>query len=257
MNSKSIKDVYETHKGYDVIFNKSVINSLGLIADKVSLKCDTLNIPAILFSTSMERARVIAKLSRECILKIQDNGYKTTLRYTFYVQELGQSISFYINSKITEYDIYDSNKKDLYLVSLDFTRMPPRIFIEILGEYIIKQETRHERAVERVNIPANKIEAFLFIDGSGKKCIITEISLFSAKILISGNKESYKEGVKTLLIMKSREMDGLGEMIGEVVRLDEIDNREDIISLIIKFDQDKVPPAYKMWVAECMNSAII
>lgn len=256
MNSKSIKYIYDTHRNYDVIFNKSVISSLGLIADKVSLKCESLQVPAILFSTSMDKARVISKLTKECLLKIKDYGYKTTLRYTFYVQELGQSISFYINSKITGLDLYDSDKKELFLVSLDFTRMPPRIFIEILGEYIIKQETRHERAVERIDIPANKIEAFLFKDGNGKKCIITEISLFSAKILITGSRDIYKVGSVTMLIMKSKEIDGLGEMLGKIIRLEEIDSNEGIVSLIIQFDQEKVPPAYKLWVAECMQSAI-
>lgn len=204
----------------------------------------------------MTAARVVVKLENRSVDTLTSNKSNITLRYTFYVKELRETLSFYINSKLLGYDLYDSDKPDLYLIGLEFTRMPPRILIELLGNYLEEKESRDKRAVERVSINPEKLESFLFMDGNGKKCMVTEISLFSAKITVTGNIQDYIEGSTVLLIMKSKELEGLGEMIGNIRRVEEIDKNEEILSVIILFDQEKIPPTYKLWVTECIDKVI-
>lgn len=252
----NIGEFYNTHKDHDVIFNKNVIRYLGLKPDQVSFKCGNLNIPCILFSTSLHKSRIIAKLDESIFRALSNNGNIINLKFTFYLARLKQTLSFHIDSKIIEYDTYDSKKADLYFIVVIFNKIPPRDFIEILGEHIIEQEGDHIRAVERVVIENNKsLESFIFMDGNGKKCILTEISLFSAKILVTAKLNDFKVKSPTMLIMKSTKLQGLGEMIGYIERVEEINSAEGILSVIITFDQEKIPPAYKLWVSECIEIA--
>lgn len=250
----NIIEFYSKHKDFDIIFNSNVIRTLGLKADQITFKCGNLNIPCILYSSSLNKARIIAKIDDTIKMALEDNDFNINLRFTFYISKLKQTMSFYVGSTILDYDRYDSDNTDLYFVYITFDKMPPREFIEILGEHITKQVNQHKRAVERVIVESNKnLESFIFKDGNGKKCVLTEISLFSAKILVSATPNEFKEKSSTLLIMKSSQIKGLGEMLGYIERVEEINSKEGIISIIITFDQESIPPGYKMWVAECME----
>lgn len=256
MGLQNIKEIYDTYKNYSVVFNKNVINSLELIANKISIKCDTIQIPALLVSSCFCSAKVILKINKDHLEQFKRDNFLTTIRYTFYVQDLMEQLSFYVTSKIVDFDRYDSENPNLFLITLEFTRVPPRIFIEILGEYILQQEKKNKRAAKRINLPPGTLESYIFKDGEGKKCTVTEISISSAKVLVSGLRDNYLEDATVLLLMKSPELEGLGEMIGYIKRVEEIGNSENLLSIIILFDQKHIPPAYKKWVLNCIKKVV-
>jgi hypothetical protein len=97
------------------------------------------------------------------------------------------------------------------------------------------------------------METFLFIEGKGKKCILNEISIFSAKVLIEGTPADFSRK-RVILLMKMQSLKEMGEMVGIVTRCDIISEHEKLVSLIITFDQEAIPPQYKMWIGECLET---
>lgn len=254
-----VQNFYDTHKNYDVILNQEIIDSLGLVPSQLSLKISKTTVPCIIYSTSMVSSRIIVELNQINYEKLRNNA-EISLRFTFYIKHQKQTISFYINSKIISCEEYDSEKPDLYFILLEFTKTPPTVFIEILGTHIKDQLLLQKRSQKRViigsgnnNMDPGLIEAFLFIAGNGKKCVLTEISLFSAKLLASGKDDDFIKGTNVLLLMKTKKLEGIGEMLGNIERVEVINKDEGLYSIIIVFDQDKIPPTYKMWVAECIE----
>lgn len=257
---KRLDKIYLEHKDHDITLNQNVIKAIGLIINHVYFKCGSLKIPCIIYSTSMTRAKIITKLEKSFFEKLENHKNIISLRFIFNKQ--GQTISFYINSKIRDYQLYDSTKNDHYYLELEFNNKSPDDLIDTLGTFIEKQASKQNRAEERfiLNSGPNEVlglkqmENYLFIDGTGKRCLLTEISIFSAKVLISGKIAEFKKGSSAMLIMKSNKMEGLGEMMGQIERVEVINGKEGIFSIIIVFNQEKIPPKYKMWVAECIET---
>jgi hypothetical protein len=139
--------------------------------------------------------------------------------------------------------------------------MPPDDLIHIIGTFFARRENVESRIHERIvlnqvlenSMGINPMESFLFIDGNGKKCILSEISIFSAKVIIHGSVEDFRKK-NCLLIMKADSIEGMGEMVGVIDRVDEISSNAQLLSVIIVFDQDAIPPLYKMWIGECLET---
>lgn len=257
---KRLNKLYDEHKDHDITLNQKVIKAIGLVINHVYFKCGSLKIPCIIYSTSMTRAKVIAKLEKSFFEKLKNHKNIVSLRFIFNKQS--QIISFYINSKVRDYQIYDTEKEDHYYLELEFNNRSPDDLIDTLGSFIEKQALKQKRAEERFLLNSGpkevlglkQMENFLFIAGNGKRCLLTEISIFSAKIIINGKIGDFKRGDSVMLLMKSKMMNGLGEMMGYIERVEVIDGKEGIFSIIILFDQEKIPPKYKMWVAECIET---
>lgn len=259
--NKVLDALYNEHKDHDVTLSQKVIRNIGLIVDQVLLKCGSAKVPCIIYSTSMVKARIIARMNDEILEELNKHKNNVSLRFTFFVKTQSQTISFYMNSKVINSEEYDGNRPDFYYISLEFTKRPPDDLIDILGNYITEQQSRHKRAEERVVFNGQEnsspffksMENFLFVSGNGKRCVLAEISIFSAKVLISGKPDEYKEGESAMLLMKSEALEGLGEMVGKIGRVDLINREEGMFSVIIVFNQDMIPPVYKMWVAQCIE----
>lgn len=253
--------LFNDHKDHDVTLSQKVINNLGIIKDQIILKCGGVQVPCIIYSTSMKKARIIAKINSELLEELKRHKNIISLRFTFFEKEQYQTISFYMSSEIVNYEKYDSDKPDLYFFNIEFKRRPPDDFVNVLGSYISEQVTKQKRSEQRCVINSNdsntpgikSMETFLFVSGKGKRCVLAEISLYSAKVLTSGKLDKYNEGESAMLIMKSEALKGLGEMVGKIGRVDLINQEEGLFSLIIIFDQDMIPPAYKNWVTDCIK----
>lgn len=256
---KSIDDIYNSHKEHDLAFSHSVVTSLGIIPDKIQLKCGDIKIPCAIYSSSMVGARVIAKLNDDFFRNLNRSQSSVALRLIYHDGESDSEVPFFINSRISLFNKFSSDKPNIYYLTLDYLNKPPDDLICLLGNYILKQIYLQKRAVKRFVLSSSVIkessimEQFLFKSGKGKKCILTEVSLFSAKVLISGQQDEYQINDHVLLLMKSIGVDGLGEMVGNITRLELINEEDGLYSVVISFNQDLIPPVYKMWLAECID----
>lgn len=259
--AKLIDEFYDNYRDQTVTFNQKVIDELGLITDKISVKCGNSSYSCILYSSSMAEARVIAHLNKEFFIQLKEQGKKVSIRYVFNIPGKRSDMSFFIKSKLTSFSEYSPDKPNLYFLNVEFLNKPPNDLIEILGSHIKQISATQKRMEQRIDLKDSNndttgikmMENYLFISGNGKKCLLTEISIFSAKVVISGKESDFKPGSQAMLIMKAKGLEGVGEMMGYIERVDLINRDDNIYSLIINFDQDKIPPTYKLWIAECIE----
>ncbi|MBN2616834.1 MAG: hypothetical protein JXR64_00835 [Spirochaetales bacterium] len=255
-----LDEIYKRHNNHDLILNQTVIEKIGLVVEDISFKHGTRKVPCIIYSTSMTKARLLAKIDESFLKQIKEFKNKISLRFTFKEKNKRQNISFSVNSKIVYYEKYECERPEIYFLSIEFTNKPPDDLIEILGNHIEHQLALQKRAIQRYSVEYSleneddkTVENYFFFDGRAKRCIVTEISLFSAKILITGVPGEFKEKHSSMLIMKTKHLQGLGEMMGYIGRVELINKREGLFSVIIIFDQEVIPPVYKMWVVDCVE----
>ncbi|MBN1698431.1 MAG: hypothetical protein JW881_13030 [Spirochaetales bacterium] len=257
---QQLLEYYNNYKDQYIVFNTNVIENLSLLAQKTTLKCVNDNFPCILYITSMIDAKILIQISTAFFEQLKKANSKVSLRLSFRHPDTSKEITFYIHAKVTTYNKYQGNKPDLFFFTLSFLTKPPDDFIDIIGRYINKQTEKEKRIYERIvvrdknqaRMGIQSIEAFLFLDGNAKKCILTEISIFSAKIVIHGTPTEYYNK-RIILLMKIDALKEMGEMVGVVERSEEVSKEKGLISLIINFDQDAIPPRYKMWIGECIE----
>lgn len=259
--ARQISYYYESYADHEVVFNHSVIGSTGLIANRITIKCLSESYPCILYLGSMRMAKVLILVKLFLFDKLKKANNKVALRLFFIQPESKKEISFFIQSKVSSQNKYHGSNPNLYLFSLEYLNRPPNDFILILGRHIENESQKEKRFQERITInDTNQLEfgiqpmeTFLFIEGKGKKCILNEISIFSAKVLIEGTPADFSRK-RVILLMKMQSLKEMGEMVGIVTRCDIISEHEKLVSLIITFDQEAIPPQYKMWVGECLET---
>jgi hypothetical protein len=258
--ARRISYYYDNYADHEVVFNHSVIASTGLIPNRVSLKCLSESFPCILYVGSMRIAKILILVKVFLFEKLKKANNKVSLRLFFLHPDTKKEISFFIQSKVNNQNKYHGSNPNLYLFSLEYLNRPSNDFIMILGRHIESESQKEKRSKERITInDTNQLEfgiqpmeTFLFIDGKGKKCVLNEISIFSAKVLIEGTPQDFMRK-RAILLMKMQSLKEMGEVVGIVTRCDIISEYEKLVSLIITFDQEAIPPQYKMWIGECLE----
>lgn len=260
--NKKFDELFIIYQSQEITFNQRVIGSLGLRVEHIYLKVGNLKVPGIIYSTSMKSAKFIVRLDDIVSKEMTKHNNIVSLRYSFKTIDKQHEISFFVSSKVVTCDKYAIETPDLYILGLEFLNRAPDDLIDKLGHYLARIGTHQKRAESRFVLNSNSQERlglklmdnYLFSDGKGKKCYLTEISIFSAKVLVKASHEEFEKGQNIMLLMKSEVLKGLGEMIGEVGRVEIINKEEGLYSIIIIFDQNLIPPIYKMWVAQCIES---
>lgn len=259
---KKLDELYEQYSDNEITFNQKVIDSIGLSLESIFFKVGGLKAPIMIYTSSLKQTKVIVKLNVELSNTIRKFHHIVSLRYSFATKDKFKDISFFINSKIVSCDKYYEDIPDLYILTLEYLNRAPDDLIDRLGHYLDHQGSLEKRARERFVLNSNSNEKlglnlmdnYLFMNGKGKRCYLAEISIFSAKVLVKGDPGEFKKDSNIMLLMKSEAISGLGEMIGSIGRVELINSKEGLYSVIISFNQTLIPPMYKMWVAQCIES---
>jgi len=259
----SVKEeqLYQEFQNQIVTFNQKVILEMGILTDQISFKCGGKKFPCIIYSSSMNDARIMVYLSKEDFTLIADNKKRIALYYALLPSGSNRAIHFFVNSRIENVAKYEGGKENLFILQIRYQNRPSSDLIFALGNHLKEQASQQKRMEKRIELRSeddellglDSMQSVLYIQGKRLHCVLTEISIFSAKVLIQGNLSSLKAEDKVMLIMKARGLDGLGEMLGSIERIDSIKPQEELYSLIINFDQENIPPTYKLWVAECIE----
>ena len=256
-DGQKITEYYNKYKYRQIAFNKQIIKQIGLIVKRVSFKCKMKDFPCILYSASMQSASILASLIFGDFDLIDKNNKKISLKLSFMSMTEKKVISFFIDCKVIGSTIYKGNIKNLYMIALDYINMCPRDLILAIGNYLEKETNMEKRIYQRVVVThqykqgkdIQPSKSYLFISGKSRNCILSEISIFSAKVIIFGKSEEFIDK-NTILIIKTIGINELGELIGVIKRCEAVDPDKGLLSLIIVFDQERIPPNYKMWVGE-------
>lgn len=258
---QELERVYEKLKNRSITFNQEVIDSIGLINEKFAFSCGNEVFPCIIYSSSMVETKLIAKLDPYFFKFLTINRNTIVLRFLFKQPYQNTPITYLLYAKVRNHKLYECDTPNLHFISVEFIKIPPEDFIRIMSRYLIDKIKGDQRVGDRVILDADDedrlgvklMKNYLFIDGRRTECVLTELSIFSAKILINGPVEEFPKGVSSLLVMRVRDMEAIGEMMGTIERVEVINKHKNLMAVIINFNQDMIPPQYKMWIAECIE----
>ena len=250
-------EYYRLYLEHDVSLTKDIITKMNLIPNKNYLRYGGENIPCILYSTSMIRARIIAQLKSSVCEKIGLGNKTASLCLAFKREKKQDPVTLYINAKIAGFTPYKSDIPGVNFVTLKYMNKPPDDFIFKLGEIISSSTTSKKRKEQRINLDDEKAKRmqlqtdkiWVICEGKQIPCVLKDISFSGAKIITKRNKEPFlNKQVKLILNISS--LEGISAMIGKVVHCEEItiNNNIKLIALGIAFDKASIPDSYKEWV---------
>jgi hypothetical protein len=256
----NVQKLYDKYQNDQVTFNSEVVKITGLRRGLTNLKCGTERLVSILYSLSMKQARLICQLDKNWfdLLKAANNFAKISL--TFYSREMKQDVFILISGKIIDFSAYQGSADNVYFVSIEFRKKAPDLLIEILGELLEERTEQEKRIFERITLDPQRnaqmgihpAETYLFKEGKAKRCILNELSLFSAQCVVQGNPGDYL-GARIMLLLKIDALKELGELVGNVISEDIIKDSPTILSVVVEFDHEVIPPSYKMFIGRYID----
>jgi hypothetical protein len=255
ITSQQLLEYYGEYKEREITFNRQVIDVLKLLPREVYLKCHGEQIPCVVYSSSMTGAKIVASLIAAVMQKLRLANNSVSLRFAFRRTDKFEPLFFFVPAKITNYTFYNTEKPDLYFLSIEYTSKPPDDLIEILGQLFDANINFQRRKEERIDLNPTTIkalgiegkEAVLIVDKQAKKCIIRDLSFSGAKVLLFG--ADAEDVRKTAALQFS--LSGQKQQIvlpGTIVRFEGVVGREDIGAFGISFVEEKTPIGYKMLI---------
>jgi hypothetical protein len=255
ITSQQLTKYYSAYKDREITFNRQIIEVLKLLPRQVYLKNRGDQLPCILYSSSMAGAKIVANLTAKALQQIRLAGNSVSLRFAFRRTDKPEPLHFFVPAKITNYTFYDTERPDLYFLSLEYTTKPPDDLIEMLGRVFETHTNFTRRKDERIELNPTAIklmgiqskEATLVIDDQTRKCIIRDLSFSGAKVLLFGARP--EDVRKTAVLQFALAARNQKIMIpGAIVRFEEVVGREDIGAFGIQFLEEQTPMSYKMLI---------
>ncbi len=259
--SQQIAGYYAQFQNVEVTFNKEVTRATNLNTKQVFIKCLGYQWPCIIYSTSLSEAKVIVKTGGSFNETVRKANNLVSLRYCFVQRDKGDPLAFFVSARISGYTPYDKQRKDLSFVTLSYTQRPPDDLIEIIGQLLEAGVNSRKRSEERVTITADTTarlglrakETTIEIAGVPRRCIVRDVSFSGAKVIVLGIAR-YLVDKPALLHLDLVEPQEKLQIPGTVVRFEPVEGRSDIAAFALRFDDDKVPIAYKMRLSNLLKT---
>lgn len=261
ITSQQIARYYNQFQDADVTFTKDVIRATLLYPKNIQLRCLGYQWPVILYSSSMNAAKVIANMRvpiKEVTAKAKG---LVQLRYSFIQRDKNDPVSFFLNAKVAAFLPYDTEKPELNFINLAFTNRPPDELILRLGELLEANAAYQQRREERIAVNPETLDQIgidargcaLIIDGLPRKCILRDISFSGAKLILMGL-APFLVNKKAVLHLSLSEAGGALKIPGTVIRFEQIQGRQDLAAFAVKFDENSIPAEYKMRLSSYLKT---
>jgi hypothetical protein len=259
VTSQKISVYYERFKSIDVTFTKEIIMVTQLITNQVYLKCVGDFWPCVIFSTSFEKARIVANICSGLPQKLEKANNMVSLRFCFKDPDTPNPLTFFVTGRVTGFTAYGGSK-DVALFSIQFTQRPPDDLIEIMGRILDANVNSAKRREERIPITADSCrrlnllakESAVFIQGVPRRCILRDLSFSGAKLIMMGVAKFLVEKDAALRL----DFDDPRESFlirGKFLRAEMVDGRKDLVAPAVLFDESLVPMGYKIRLNDFMS----
>lgn len=260
VTKKEILDYTENYgSALGLTFTKEVIQTLGLDTRQVFLKIMGNHWPCIIYSCSMNSAKVLVNLKKDIINVIKKSNNLVNLRFFFNSPNKGNPIAFFVTGKVTGWTTYNSKRDDLCFLSLSFTQKPPDDLVYMLGRLMDANEGYKRRKEERIDIDPISIKrmglkskiSYLKNGGNVVKCILRDLSFSGAQIIVPTAANIQKEAT----IHIAFDFDELNQPIfiaGKAIRTEKVDEKN-LITVAILFSEESIPLEYKMAINEYLK----
>jgi hypothetical protein len=254
VTSQQLSTYFELYRSIEVTLTKDVTQILGFLQDKVALKLLGSQWQCLIYSTSLEGAKIILNLKPDQLEKLRAGSNLVSLRYGFRVADKAEPVTFFANGKIKGYNRYNNaTNNDLYFMTLEFTQRPSDDLIEILGRFLEANVNSQKRKDLRIPVNEANIKKLGFqtcntivaVEQVDRKCLIRDLSFGGALILIPGVAK-FLQGRSAVLRLVLEESGQVLQLPGTFVRVDPVEGRRDITQAALQYDEDAVPHVYKL-----------
>ncbi len=261
VTSQQLNQYYDLYHSIEVTFNKDVTQILGFLQDKVALKILGTQWHCLIYSTSLESARIILNLKADQIERLRGGSNMVALRYGFKVADNNEPVTFFINGKIKGYNRYNNaNNNDLYFMHVEFTQRPSDDLVEILGRFLDANVNSQKRRDVRVSVSESTIKkvgfvscnAIVAVDQVDRKCLVRDMSFGGVMVLIPGVAK-FVLGRTAVLRLVLEDTNQAVTIPGKFVRVEPVQGRRDITLAALQFDEATVPQIYKMKINEAIR----
>jgi hypothetical protein len=257
---QKISGYYDRYKSIDVTFTKAMIQVTGLITQQVLIKCGGDFWPCVIYSSSFEGAKVVANSNSGLPEKLQKANNSVSLRLCFRSFESGQPVTFFVAARVAGYNPYGESS-DTAMFNIQFTQRPPDDLIEIMGRVLDANINSSKRKDERILLTADSLRKLrilskntaAFVQGAPRRCILRDISFSGAKVIMVGEAELLV-GQETALRVNFDDPRESFLIRGKFLRVEDVENREDLIALGMIFDEAAIPMGYKVRLNDFLSA---
>lgn len=261
VTSQQLIKYYEEFSTVDVTFTRDIIRATLLNQKSIQLRCLGYQWPVILYSSSMTGAKIIANTTGPLREVTQKAKSMVQLRFSFLQREKSEPLSFFLNSKIASFMPYHPEQPNLSFVNLVFSNHPPDELILRLGQIVEANVAFQQRKEERIALTdevINELEidpksVVLVIDGLPRKCILRDVSFSGAKIILLGL-APFLVNKQGLLKIGMQDRNGTLNFNCTVVRFEQVQGRQDLGAIAVKFDDATVPSEYKIRLSSYLKT---
>ncbi len=251
--SQQLTRYYETFKAISVTYTKEIVKATGLLAQNVFLKCLGEQWPCVFYSSSFESAMVLAPNRPALHEKITKANNLVSVRLSFKVSDTADPVQFYVSGKVAGFSSYAQSNGTLQFINVQFTQRPPDDFVEIIGRMLEANVNSARRREDRILLTPDTMrriglarkESTILIEGVPRRCILRDLSFSGAKVIIVGLAK-FLVGKACQLRVDLEDPRETVAVPGAVVRYEDVEGRKDLTAIAIRFDEAKVPMAYKM-----------
>lgn len=260
VTSQQINDYYNRFRKVDITFNQSVIQGTGLLTKQVYLKAAGKTIPCVVYSSSMQGAKVLASVNEAFFAEQKKESKIVQLRFSFQSSAKEDPISFYISCKIIGFTPYNSGQgSSLYIITLEYTQRPPDDLILILGELLEANATMKHRSEDRILITPESVRklglksknVFVIVGRKAVRGILRDISFSGAKVLVLGNAKSLIN--QPVMLRFEQDSGKVIGVLGKFIRHEPVEGREDIAAMAILFDVARIPVSHKLMINDYLK----
>ncbi|MBQ2294823.1 MAG: PilZ domain-containing protein, partial [Spirochaetales bacterium] len=250
--SQKLQELYEEYGSKEIAFNKSIRTATGLDTQKFCLKIGGEHLPCILYSCSMNDAKVIMPLDTEAFEMIKRAKNLVNLRFAFCPKNTKAPIIFFVSSIIKGFTSFELQHESSYLVSLEFNQRPPDDLIETIGTIFQSIENFERRRELRITLDSNvvndmeitSVNTYCVVDSIKRPCILKNLSASGCGIIMMCNpKFLINKKITIAIYLYSRKEPILLE--GEIKRSEGIEGRHDLYLMGILLNSDEIPYSYK------------
>jgi hypothetical protein len=261
VTSQQIQSYYDLYRSIEVTFNLEVTKLLGFVQDQVFLKVMGTQWPCILYSSSLDGAKVILSLKADQIEKLRKESNLGSLRYSFRLQDKTEPLTFFVNVKIKGYNRYtNATNPDLYFMTLEFPQRPSDDLIEILGGFLEANVNAHKRKDERIPVNEQIIHkigfqscnAIISVEQIDRKCLLRDLSFGGAKLIFPGVAKFLEKRpcVLRLLDFEDGHVISIG---GAFLRVEPLEGHPDLTQAVMLFEPESVPQIYKVKINDFLK----
>lgn len=250
--SQKLQELYEEYGSKEIAFNKSIRTATGVDTQKICLKIGGEHLPCILYSCSMNDAKVIMPLDTEAFEMIKRARNLVNLRFAFCPKNTKAPIIFFVSSIIKGFTSFELQHESSYLVSLEFNQRPPDDLIETIGTIFQSIENFERRRELRITLDSNvvndmeitSVNTYCVVDSIKRPCILKNLSASGCGIIMMCNpKFLINKKITIAIYLYSRKEPILLE--GEIKRSEGIEGRHDLYLMGILLNSDEIPYSYK------------